>query len=241
MRRIALAAVLTGLASPAGAQPPLADVETDCASEVEAALIPSTSPTLDSAAIADLDEGACFAILEARGVEFSHLASADADGVLMPIRLSGSLNGLRVASRGHSELHEIMDCRLAVALLLWAPELRDAGVASLLHYSTYRPGARVGGTEHLSGHAGALAIDLAVVVFDDGTEVDVLTGWESRARGAPPCEGAHEESEHSALLRRLVCSTTGLFQIVLTPHYDAAHANHVHLELRPNVTWSYLR
>ena len=232
---------MVGLPSPAFAQTPLAVVEPDCASEVEAALHPRTSPTLDGSAIANLQENACFALLEASGVAYSRLASADAGGVEMPIRLDGRLDGVRVASRGHSELHEIMDCRLAVALLHWAPILRDAGVASLLHYSTYRPGARVGGTEQVSGHAGALAIDLAVVVFEDGTEIEVLTGWESRDRGTPPCSGIHEESERSAALRRLVCSTAEVFQIVLTPHYDAAHANHVHLELRPSVTWSYLR
>jgi len=27
---------------------------------------------------------------------------------------------------------------------------------------------------------------------------------------------------------------------VLTPHHDDAHANHVHLELRPGVDWSLL-
>jgi len=232
------------LASRAGAQPPLATVETDCASEVEAALAPRTSrtsPIPDRGVVADLGERACFAILEGQGVEFSRLATEDAGGVGMPIRLEGTLNGLRVASRGHVELHEILDCRLAVALLRWAPALRDAGVVSLIHYSTYRPGARVHGTGPISGHAGALAIDLAVVGFEDGTELDVLTGWESRDRGASPCEGDHGESERSALLRRLVCSTIDLFQIVLTPHYDAAHANHVHLELRPNVTWTYVR
>ena len=76
--------------------------------------------------------------------------------------------------------------------------------------------------------------------MQDGSEVEVLTAWESRARGAAPCEGEHEESERSAALRRLVCATGDLFQVVLTPHYDAAHANHVHLELRPDVSWRYL-
>lgn len=127
-------------------------------------------------------------------------------------------------------------------MLSWAPELRRAGVVGVLHYSTYRPGARVAGTRRRSGHANALAIDLAVLVMADGTEHEVLTGWESRQRGANPCDGEHDEGADSARMRRLVCSVARaeLFQVVLTPHYDGAHANHVHLELRPSVTWQYV-
>jgi hypothetical protein len=32
-----------------------------------------------------------------------------------------------------------------------------------------------------------------------------------------------------------------LFQVVLTPHHDRAHENHVHLELKPEVSWTYVR
>ena len=31
-----------------------------------------------------------------------------------------------------------------------------------------------------------------------------------------------------------------LFQVVITPHHDRAHQNHVHLELVPEVDWSYV-
>lgn len=194
-------------------------------------------------AVANLSAASCAAILQAHHVPFHPLDPGEAEGVEIPIRLDGPVAGVRIASRGHSELHEIVDCRLAVAVLAWSPELRAAGVRALLHYSVFRPGARVATTGRRSGHAGALAIDLAVVEMDDGTEHEVLTAWEARARGAPPCEGAFEEGPVSATLRRLVCGVAGeeLFQVVLTPHFDAAHANHVHLELRPGVPWQYVR
>lgn len=192
--------------------------------------------------VASLSEDACLGMLRAHDVAFHRMDRSEARGVGIPIRLDGPLAGITVRSRGHSELHEILDCRLAVALLAWAPELHEAGVVEVQHYSTYRPGARVGGSGSRSGHANALAIDLAVLVMRDGTEREVLTAWESRDRGAEPCEGDHDEGPESASLRRLVCSVAEdeLFQIVLTPHYDAAHANHVHLELRPGVTWQYV-
>ena len=45
------------------------------------------------------------------------------------------------------------------------------------------------------------------------------------------------------MLRGLVCDAIddALFQVVITPHHDRAHADHVHLELRPEVSWIYVR
>jgi hypothetical protein len=44
-------------------------------------------------------------------------------------------------------------------------------------------------------------------------------------------------------LRSVTCSAADrkLFQVVLTPHYNHAHANHVHLEIKPEVDWTYVR
>jgi hypothetical protein len=45
------------------------------------------------------------------------------------------------------------------------------------------------------------------------------------------------------LLRGVTCAAADrkLFQVVLTPHYNKAHENHVHLELKPEVDWTYVR
>lgn len=219
----------------------------DCVTEVHASLGDTPpreeTPAIElpeGRAIAALDARACHALLRQHEIAFTPLP--DTEGVAIPVRVE-RVAGMRVASRGHSELNEIVDCRLAVAILAWAPTLRAEGVRALLHYSTYRPGARVGRSNRVSGHARALALDLSHVVFRDGTEVDVLEGWTARDRGAAPCEGEHEEDAPSARLRRLVCAAVeaDLFQVVLTPHYDQAHQNHVHLELVPDVDWSFVR
>ena len=41
-----------------------------------------------------------------------------------------------------------------------------------------------------------------------------------------------------ATVRRVVCaaSDAARFNVVLTPHYDDDHQNHVHLEVRPGMT-----
>ncbi|HJL17633.1 MAG TPA: extensin family protein [Sandaracinaceae bacterium LLY-WYZ-13_1] len=215
------------------------------ASRTEQADPPDDDPAEDvpaGRAIAGLDGGACLALLRAHDVPFRALEPDEVQGVGIPIRLEGPIGGLEVASRGGSTLHEVLDCRLAVALLAWGPTLRAEGVRALRHYSIFRPGARVARSGRVSGHAKGLAIDLAVVELEDGEPIEVLEGWEARARGQDPCEGDFEESGRSAKLRRLVCAAAGrdLFQVVLTPHYDRAHGNHVHLEVVPGVDWSYV-
>ena len=45
------------------------------------------------------------------------------------------------------------------------------------------------------------------------------------------------------MLRGTVCDAIerSLFHVVLTPHHDKAHQNHVHLELKPSKDWTYVR
>ncbi len=258
MRCPLVLAVSLSLCAVARAQEPAELVpdapETDCLDAVAASLEPRVPPPIaeplrapagvpSGRAVAALDRAGCFAVLEAHEVPFHPLEPEAAEGVGIPIRLDGPIAGIRVASRGHSELHEILDCRLAVAVLAWSPVLRAAGVRGLLHYSVFRPGARVASTGRRSGHAAGLAIDLGVFEMEDGAALDVLAAWESRARGAPPCAGEHAEGPASAALRRVVCAVAAaeLFQVVLTPHFDAAHANHLHLELREGVPWQFVR
>ncbi|MFK7987881.1 MAG: extensin family protein [Sandaracinaceae bacterium] len=219
------------------AEPAVLDEEVACADEVVAA----DAPAPVGRTIANLDAEACHALLRTRSVPFQGLEPDAAQGVGIPIRLTGTVDGIAVSHRGGSELHEIVDCRLAVAILEWAPLLREAGITALRHYSIYRPDARVAQSGRVSGHAHGMAIDLGRIERD-GELLTVLDGWEAREHGVNPCEGPFEESEASARLRAVVCQAVerDLFQVVLTPHHDRAHQNHVHLEVRPGVDWSYV-
>ena len=236
MYRCLVIGLIVGVGAVAHADPP-GPLDPDCVDEVAAALAPAPR----GRRIASLTRQECAALLTARGVRFEVLPEAQAEGVDMPIRLRGPLGGVVVENRGHSELHEIIDCRLAVALLEWSPTLREAGFTTLRHYSVYRPGARVARSGRPSGHANALAIDVGLLERDGDAPIEVLSGWEARERGAAPC-ARYEESDDSALLRQVVCRAVeaDLFQVVLTPHHDHAHRNHVHLEIRPDVEWSYV-
>jgi hypothetical protein len=191
---------------------------------------------------AETQPAACYTALQHRGVRFERLPRFGLNGIKMPIRLLGKLGGIDVVP-SYSDKHSLLDCRLALALLSWAPSMRKAGVVSLEHLSIYRPGAHIRGGPRISGHAYALAIDAARFHMRDGRVLDVLHDWEDRDRGDAPCLVRSRESSDARLIRRVVCAAVAhnLFQVVLTPHYDNAHRNHVHLELKPDVDWTFVR
>ena len=127
-----------------------------------------------------------------------------------------------------------LDCRLARTLLSWAPTLRAKGVVGLEHYSMYRAESVVGRSNKPSGHSLGRAIDLAKFELRDGRVLSVLDDWTQRTRGGDPCRSWPDDAD-ARLMRQLVCEAAarGLFHIVVTPHHNDAHANHVHLEIDP--------
>ncbi len=192
--------------------------------------------------IANLDAATCYALLSHHDILFTQLESEVAPQVEMPVRLIGPVAGITIKGPQSGEA-SILDCRLVVAILAWSDTLRTAHVHTLEHFSVYRAHAVVATTGKMSGHARGQAMDLSTIELDDGTKLNVLEHWQTRRRGTAPCEDYPNEPQDSQLWRRLVCDAAvrDLFQVVLTPHYDKAHANHVHLEVVPHVDWSYVR
>lgn len=79
----------------------------------------------------------------------------------------------------------------------------------------------VGGSSsaRLSEHARANAVDVAAFVLADGRKIRVAGGWN---------EGSDEER---AFLRRIRESACKRFVTVLSPDYNAAHHDHLHLDM----------
>jgi hypothetical protein len=187
-----------------------------------------------------LEPAACEAELARRAMPFARVD--EARGVLTPIRLTGPLHGVTftstepAAQRADSPL-EILDCRLALALDDFAGQLATHGIVRVVHFSMYRPPPRgwpVAKTA--SRHAGALAIDAAAFIKDDGTKLDVLHDFHGRI-GAPTCgagAGPHPATPGALELRQIVCDAVGsrLFNIALTPDFNWLHRNHFHLEVK---------
>lgn len=78
----------------------------------------------------------------------------------------------------------------------------------------------VAGSSRLSEHARANAVDVGGVVLADGRRVTVKAGW----------SGAPDEQRFLRLIHDSACRRFGS---VLSPDYNAAHADHLHLDMAP--------
>lgn len=109
---------------------------------------------------------------------------------------------------------------------------RDVAAAAVSTTTSWAPP----GTRHPAG----LAVDVAMVKKRDGRWISVQRDFHGRIGqktcGADVPVPAHPDARE---LRALVCQSQelGLFTYVLTPDYNAAHADHFHMEIKPGVRW----
>jgi hypothetical protein len=163
----------------------------------------------------------CFAALERAGVNYTRvppLERATGCGYADAVRLKSS-----AVSYGGSVA---LRCPAMLALLLWERHVLIPAAeshfkqkpASLRHLGTYacRPIAGRSG-RRLSQHAFANAIDIASVTIG-GETVSVLRDWD-------------DTGTKGAFLRDLRAGACRVFSAVLSPDYNAAHANHFHFDL----------
>jgi len=175
-------------------------------------------PTFASSEIPGGD--ACITELTRVGVAFQRLD--DKRGVITPVEVTGKINGIRYQSGASSSM--VADCRLVLALHRVAPVLASLGVTTIRFSGAYS--YRMSRVGRLSLHAHGLAIDVHEVLF--GATWQSVAG--DYARGlSDGCASA------SPLLNQLACRlrATQLFRELLTPDYDADHANHLHLAIAP--------
>lgn len=76
----------------------------------------------------------------------------------------------------------------------------------------------VAGSSRRSGHATGAAIDVGAFVLEDGRRISVKGGWNG---------GSASEREFLRTVRQSACKRFGT---VLSPDYNAAHHDHLHLE-----------
>lgn len=76
----------------------------------------------------------------------------------------------------------------------------------------------IAGSAKLSQHAHANAIDIAAFVLADGRRISVKQGW----------NGSNQER---AFLRTIHASACKRFGTVLSPDYNAAHHDHLHVDM----------
>jgi hypothetical protein len=116
-------------------------------------------------------------------------------------------------------------CPLANAFAAWARYGVDRAARQILGSPLVRIETmgsyscrNVAGSERLSAHALAQAIDVSGFVLADGRHVTVLGDWSAGT------------DRDRAFLRAIHDSACKRFGTVLGPDYNAAHRNHFHLE-----------
>jgi len=123
-------------------------------------------------------------------------------------------------------------CPVAAALELWrqgsvvpaARAILGSELVRIEHLGAYSCRRMYGGADGpWSEHATANAIDIAAFVLADGRRISVLEDW----------EGTDAEAKFLRAVRGGACDS---FATVLSPDYNAAHANHFHLD--QDTRWS---
>ncbi|HTM45335.1 MAG TPA: extensin family protein [Polyangiaceae bacterium] len=160
----------------------------------------------------------------------------DAQGIETPLRLTGALRGVKFTVPGKKSRFGWLDCRLVLALDELAALLSQYQVNEVRVDSFYRPKAHLQGRKNkLSQHAFGLAMDVTEFKMKDGSELNIERDF-AGTLGRPVCgpqARLTEETPQSRPLRDLVCAIarSGIFNNTLTPNFNAAHHNHLHLDI----------
>lgn len=168
---------------------------------------------------------ACRAHLRAAGVRYTMLPPVKSEGKC------GYVDAIRFAPGGSRQIDYTparlgIACPVAAGLALW--EWNIVQPAAQRHF-----GARVERIEHLgsyscrriygrssgdwSEHATADALDVAGFRLSDGTRISVLADWKDGGAKA-------------AFLHEVRTGACRLFSTVLSPDYNEAHRDHLHLD-----------
>lgn len=207
------------------------------------AILRTDAPNMRYAA---LDRAQCEAELKTRAVPF--VAGEATSGVMDPVRISGPLHGVSIHSalatseRDHSP-STIFDCRLVLAVDDFAAFAATKGIVEMVYFGAYRPQSAYGCTAKYAGqqHCAGLAVDVGTFKKADGTVLSVEKDFHGKV-GNPTCGPTARRTTitpSSTELWSLVCDTAdrAIFNVMLTPNYNAQHFNHVHLEITPDAAW----
>jgi len=121
-----------------------------------------------------------------------------------------------------------MQCPLSVAVYLWQREVDalarkhfDQPLVKIHHYGSYSCRRQRGnGSGNWSEHAFANAWDVAAFELKNGTVISVLKDWD-------------EPRKKRNFLRETRSAACDIFRVTLSPDFNAAHADHFHLDMGP--------
>lgn len=165
------------------------------------------------------DAAECRAVLERSKIAFTALAPIGEGPCARPDRT-------RLGNYPLAPDTPPVTCPVAAALEIWrrdsvAPAARrimGSEIARIEHLGAYSCRRMYGGRRGpWSEHATANAIDIAAFVLEDGRRISVLEDW----------NGDGPRARFLRSVRKGACTS---FATVLSPDYNAAHADHFHLD-----------
>ena len=119
-----------------------------------------------------------------------------------------------------------MACPLALALQRLGELMAAMRVVEVVHIGTYNCRS-IAGSDSLSMHGLAMAIDLGAFRLADGSYYTVVDDWET-LYDEPVTPGGRFLHDVAWAMH-----TDRIFNIVLTPEYNDGHADHFHVDLTP--------
>ena len=166
------------------------------------------------------DPQQCRAVLNRSDVYFTSLAPTGEGECARPDRLQLDDTSL---SPGDAET----TCPVAVGLVLWlekdvqpiAESQFGTSVARVEQLGTYSCRRMYGAASgRWSEHATGNAIDISAFVLEDGRRISLLADWNGN------------DEDAARFLRDVRDAACGRFGTVLSPDYNAAHADHFHFD-----------
>jgi len=181
-------------------------------------------------------DASCHAMLDALGLDWS--AAGASPGIADPVRVQPIIEGVSFRYvESASPTAMLMDCSLAPRLVEVAELVRSYGMDEVIHIGIYNYRC-IGGGDPDSGtctpsqHAYATAIDFhAFRLAGTGAVYSTELDWIIRS-DIGVCPGMPAD-EADRVLHEIACAlwSERIFNIVLTPDYNADHRDHFHVDL----------
>jgi len=175
------------------------------------------------------DDEACLARLRAANIRFdiptTPIASNAACAIAIPVRLKSVMTRTQAVTDVHLPEEPVVSCQFAERLAAWlghlvAPLIAGRMSADLKAVHTgpgYECRSRNGaGIGKLSAHAAGKAIDISAFELSNGKSVPIKPDGDEAMRNAVDA------------IRTAAC---GWFTTVLGPGSDAAHTDHMHVDI----------
>jgi hypothetical protein len=219
---------------------PVAGPATLVATAYDTAGAPLATASVD-VTIAEPEVADCHGWLDLYRLEYT-LGPAN-PGVADPVTVKVPINGItyRYTENTAPRPKFMMDCLLAKSLAEAAPHLRARDVVEVADYGVYNYRCIGDGTppdcpHGMSQHAYAKAIDLVAFKTTDSTTYTVKTDFVIDPATEKTCSAATEPGSKDAWLHDTICELkrAQIWNIVLTPNYNADHRDHFHVDLTPD-------